>query len=198
MLHILCNTGTVSFVLADRLLFSYDMWLTRCVAVTNHCHGSNSVFCKWNEKLYHEMYAAYLMGRSDQDPSIDWYESGIGFLDNYIIPLAKKLKECGIFGVSSDEYLTYALANRQEWAIKGRQVCREMVIRRMNYFGQSKPTDEVRSNHPTGIICSNSPSRSASRSNEDLLLLRSRDPAMEGSPDRGTHNRNINLLEASS
>jgi hypothetical protein len=27
----------------------------------------------------------------------------IGFFDFYIIPLAKKLKDCGVFGVSSDE-----------------------------------------------------------------------------------------------
>jgi hypothetical protein len=30
-------------------------------------------------------------------------EGEIGFFDFYIIPLAKKLKECGVFGVSSDE-----------------------------------------------------------------------------------------------
>lgn len=37
----------------------------------------------------------------------------LGFFDNYVIPLAKKLKECGVFGVSSDEYLNYALENRR-------------------------------------------------------------------------------------
>jgi hypothetical protein len=30
----------------------------------------------------------------------------------YIIPLAKKLKECGVFA-SSDEYLNYAMKNRK-------------------------------------------------------------------------------------
>lgn len=30
----------------------------------------------------------------------------------YIIPLAKKLKECQVFGVSSDEYRNYAEKNR--------------------------------------------------------------------------------------
>jgi hypothetical protein len=32
-----------------------------------------------------------------------WYKGEIGFLDFYIIPLANKLKDCGVFGVSSDE-----------------------------------------------------------------------------------------------
>lgn len=45
----------------------------------------------------------------------------------YIIPLAKKLKECGVFGVASDEYLTYALENRKEWEVKGRGVVRQMI-----------------------------------------------------------------------
>ena len=47
--------------------------------------------------------------------------------DNYVIPLAKKLKECGVFGVSSDEYLNYALENRREWSIKGEEVVAEFV-----------------------------------------------------------------------
>lgn len=89
------------------------------------------VFCRWNENLYHEMYAAYLAGRSNKDPSVDWYESEIGFFDHNVIPLARKLKECGVFCVSSDEYLQYALANRQEWASKGEQVTKEMIARRI-------------------------------------------------------------------
>ena len=47
--------------------------------------------------------------------------------DFYIIPLAKKLKDCGVFGVSSDEYLNYAMKNREEWEIRGHEVVMEMV-----------------------------------------------------------------------
>lgn len=43
------------------------------------------------------------------------------------IPLAKKLKECGVFGVSSDEYLQYAIKNRNEWETKGQEVVEQMV-----------------------------------------------------------------------
>lgn len=45
------------------------------------------------------------------------------------IPLAKKLKECGVFGVSSDEYLNYALENRQEWEAKGEGIVKSLVER---------------------------------------------------------------------
>jgi hypothetical protein len=67
------------------------------------------------------------MGRSDVDPSLTWYEGEIGFFDYYIIPLAKKLKECGVFGVSSDEYLNYAIQNRDEWKDRGKELVNEMV-----------------------------------------------------------------------
>lgn len=80
------------------------------------------VFRKWNERLFLEIYQAYLDGRIDQDPSENWYKGEIGFFDYYIIPLARKLETCGIFGVSSDEYLQYATNNRTEWVEKGEAI----------------------------------------------------------------------------
>ncbi|CAB9519313.1 Receptor-type guanylate cyclase gcy [Seminavis robusta] len=87
------------------------------------------VYRKWNERLFHEMFNAYCAGRAEKDPSEFWYKGEIGFFDFYIIPLAKKLKDCGVFGVSSDEYLNYAIKNREEWARKGEAVTAEMVAK---------------------------------------------------------------------
>mmetsp|Transcript_46111 Transcript_46111/g.112724 ORF Transcript_46111/g.112724 Transcript_46111/m.112724 type:complete len:169 (-) Transcript_46111:226-732(-) len=85
------------------------------------------IYRKWNARLFEEMYKAYLEGRAEKDPSEFWYKGEIGFLDFYIIPLAKKLKECGVFGVSSDEYLQYAQNNRDEWEEKGKEVVDELT-----------------------------------------------------------------------
>lgn len=49
------------------------------------------------------------------------------FFDNYVIPMAQKLKDCGIFGVSSDELLTYAQQNRQEWTLDGKKHVQSMM-----------------------------------------------------------------------
>jgi hypothetical protein len=68
------------------------------------------------------MYFSFLLGRSEKDPSEGWYKGELWFFDFYVIPLARKLKECGVFGVSSDEYLDYALRNRNEWERKGKEV----------------------------------------------------------------------------
>ena len=43
------------------------------------------------------------------------------------IPLARKLQDCGVFGVSSDEYLDYAVKNRKEWELRGKEIVSEMV-----------------------------------------------------------------------
>jgi len=78
------------------------------------------------------MYLAYVQQRLEKDPSIGWYDGEIWFFDNYVIPLAHKLKECGVFGVSGDEYLNYAVQNRNEWAVKGREVVAAMLQRAHN------------------------------------------------------------------
>ncbi|CAB9519134.1 Receptor-type guanylate cyclase gcy [Seminavis robusta] len=85
------------------------------------------IYRKWNRRLFLEMYSAYKQGRMGADPSSFWYKGELGFFDNYIIPLAKKLETCGIFGVSSDECLTYAQQNRQEWEARGEEIVQELV-----------------------------------------------------------------------
>lgn len=112
------------------------------------------VYSKWNERLYAEMFSAYCKGRSSKDPTEGWYEGELWFFDNYVIPLAHKLKDCGVFGVSSDEYLNYALANRAEWEEKGKDIVATIHERykktfdlqssekghRLSILGSSEPT----------------------------------------------------------
>ncbi|CAB9513950.1 Receptor-type guanylate cyclase gcy [Seminavis robusta] len=93
----------------------------------SHCMQHWHVYQRWNERLFHEMYRSFRLGRSPKDPSEGWYKGEIWFFDNYVIPLAKKLNQCGVFGVSSDEYLTYAQSNRNEWEEKGQQLVDKMI-----------------------------------------------------------------------
>ncbi|KAG7348900.1 adenylate/guanylate cyclase [Nitzschia inconspicua] len=85
------------------------------------------IYRRWNERFFMECYQAYLDGRADVNPAKTWYKGELGFFDFYIIPLAKKLKECGVFGVSSDEYLSYALQNRKEWEERGEGLVKDMA-----------------------------------------------------------------------
>eukprot|EP00980_Cylindrotheca_fusiformis_P023101 scaffold10116_cov127-Cylindrotheca_fusiformis.AAC.3 len=90
------------------------------------------LYKEWNEMFFMECYGAYKAGRADSDPSVNWYKSEIGFFDFYVIPLAKKLASCGVFGVSSDEYLNYANANREEWVRDGEALVQEYIARFSN------------------------------------------------------------------
>jgi 3'5'-cyclic nucleotide phosphodiesterase/Adenylate and Guanylate cyclase catalytic domain len=80
------------------------------------------VYQSWNKRLFMEMYAAYSSGRADKNPLAGWFDGELWFFDNYVIPLAKKLKECEIFGVDCDQLLDYATQNRMEWLHKGNNI----------------------------------------------------------------------------
>lgn len=77
---------------------------------------------KFNRRLYEERYLAWINGHAPKDPTDGWYGGELWFFDNYIIPLANKLKACGVFGVTYDEFHTYAHENREEWKQKGQHI----------------------------------------------------------------------------
>ena len=112
--------------------------LEHLIQASDVCHTMQHwhIYRKWNERLFEEMYKAYREGRAAKDPSEFWYHGEIGFFDFYIIPLAKKLAECGVFGVSSDEYLNYAQKNRKEWELKGQDVVASMLEKCKDYHDE--------------------------------------------------------------
>jgi hypothetical protein len=97
------------------------------------------VYQKWNRRLFDELYTAFKAGRFDVDPCTFWYKGEMKFFDGYVIPLAKKLKDCGVFGVSSDECLNYATNNRKEWEAKGEMITEEL---KSNYNNREKEENE--------------------------------------------------------
>jgi 3'5'-cyclic nucleotide phosphodiesterase len=85
------------------------------------------MYRKWDELAFLEHYKAYMEGRADSvDPVTAWYEGEMASFDFVVIPLAKKLRDSGVFGTSGDEYLSFALRNRAEWEDRGREVLNEM------------------------------------------------------------------------
>jgi 3'5'-cyclic nucleotide phosphodiesterase/Adenylate and Guanylate cyclase catalytic domain len=95
-----------------------------------HCMQHWLTYLKFNKRLFEERYLAWLTASSldAKDPSVNWYQGEIWFFDNYIIPLAQKLEECGVFGVTYHECLNYAQQNRLEWERKGEGIVAEMLV----------------------------------------------------------------------
>jgi len=112
-----------SHALRATVVVEYIMQASDICHTMQHWH----IYRKWNYLLFVEMCAAHKAGRMAMDPASFWYNSELKFFDNYIIPLAQKLKECNVFGVSSEECLNYALQNREEWEVRGETIVEEMV-----------------------------------------------------------------------
>ena len=109
----------------DTIVIEHIIQASDLAHTMQHWH----IYQKWNERLFEEMYSAYECGRSEKDPAEGWYKGELWFYDNYVIPLAKKLEECNVFGVASDECLNYAQANRNEWSSKGQDLVKDMLTR---------------------------------------------------------------------
>ena len=86
---------------------------------------------------------SYSKGRGDVSPSEYWYDAELAFFDDCVLPLARKLKDAKIFGVSSEEYYNYALRNREEWEDKGREVVTYMSERVRSKLRSQNRTPKV-------------------------------------------------------
>jgi len=120
----------------EATLIENDQNALRATIVMEHiiqasdvCHTMQhwQIYRKWNRRLFWELLLAHRAGRMAANPISFWYQGELDFFDNYIIPLGKKLKECNVFGVSSDECLNYALRNRDEWEARGKEITKELL-----------------------------------------------------------------------
>ena len=48
------------------------------------------------------------------------------FFDNWVIPLAQNLRECGVLDIVSDELVKQARSNRRRWQLEGRKISENM------------------------------------------------------------------------
>ena len=85
------------------------------------------VYSSWNSRLFEEAHLAWQQCRSLYDPSETWFESELGLFDFVIIPMAQKLKDCGMFGAAGNSYLQFALSNRQQMHAQGKALVNEMI-----------------------------------------------------------------------
>lgn len=97
---------------------------------------------KWNERGFWEANRAFKSGRVKVDPAKTWYKDQLAYFDNFVIPLTMQLNDIDAFVVNSDEYLNYALRNRQRWSTNGREIVAALVDK---YAGerQNAKTDFV-------------------------------------------------------
>ena len=55
-----------------------------------------------------------------EDPQANWFENQITFLESYIMPLARRLNDMGVFGDSiGPMFETIVQQNREQWMSEG-------------------------------------------------------------------------------
>ena len=84
---------------------------------------------KWSSRLYFEQMATFETGRMNSDPSSNWFDNQIKFLDSYVIPLARRMDDMGVFGELGQQFAAFALENRRQWIEEGSDFTSWMVRR---------------------------------------------------------------------
>jgi 3'5'-cyclic nucleotide phosphodiesterase len=79
------NAGTGmsanSFHLKSTIIIEYLIQASDVAHTMQHW----TIYRKWNTRLFQEMYAAYMSGRSPTNPADGWYKGELWFFDNYIV-----------------------------------------------------------------------------------------------------------------
>lgn len=82
---------------------------------------------KWSNRLYMELRKAYHANRG-MDPKPKWFENQIGFLESYLLPLAHKLEDTGVFGETAGALFSKIVeSNRDNWLTDGYDVTQEII-----------------------------------------------------------------------
>jgi hypothetical protein len=82
----------------------------------------------WSGRLYLELRRAYVSGRGT-DPSDRWFENQIGFLESYLLPLARRLEDTGVFNESilGTIFSSTVESNRDRWLTEGFEVTQQSI-----------------------------------------------------------------------
>ncbi|CAJ1941380.1 unnamed protein product [Cylindrotheca closterium] len=129
-----------------------------------HTMQNWELYREWNEKLFNEFYDAHEDGRTPKDPSTNWYNGELWFFDNWVIPLAENLRECGIFDIVSNQLIKQARSNRKRWELEGKRITEEMTKAAI-------ARNEERSTRR--ISCTSANSLASARSHGSELILTS-------------------------
>ena len=91
-----------------------------------HTMQSWDIFVKWNTRLFIELNDAYVSGRGN-NPASNWFNGQIGFFDYYVIPLAKRLQQSGVFGIAGDSFVENAVNNKNRWQQDGLMIVNNIL-----------------------------------------------------------------------
>jgi hypothetical protein len=83
----------------------------------------------WSNRLFLELKRAHMQGRGP-DPKGGWFENQIAFLESYLLPLARRLEDMGIYGpVVGPVFARLVETNRDRWLVEGMAVTEAIIAK---------------------------------------------------------------------
>jgi len=68
------------------------------------------------------------VGKRGMDPQEKWFENQIGFLESYLLPIARRLEDTGVFTEETGQmFADIVESNRDEWLTKGLEETQKIV-----------------------------------------------------------------------
>ena len=82
---------------------------------------------KWSNRLFLELRRAYVQGRGE-DPQNGWFSNQIGFLEGYLLPVARRLDDTGVFGDTIGAMFAEGVEdNRERWMREGMSLTASII-----------------------------------------------------------------------
>lgn len=98
---------------------------------------------KWSKRLFLELKKAFVQGRG-ADPQEGWFKNQTGFLEAYLLPLARKLDDTGVFGDTRGSMFAKIVEDSKERWMKEGASCTTDIIREGHLlFPEADSEDET-------------------------------------------------------
>lgn len=98
---------------------------------------------KWSNRLFLELKKAFVQGRGD-DPQAGWFNNQIGFLEAYLLPLARKLDDTGVFGDTRGSIFAHIVEeNKERWMREGASLTANIIREGHLQFPEADSDDEM-------------------------------------------------------
>ena len=115
--------------------------LMKAADVAHNLQGWDQM-AKYSNRLFLELRRAYVQGRGE-DPQNGWFSNQIGFLEAYLLPLARKLDDVGIFGDSQGaRFAEIVVENRDRWMKEGMALTAQIIQEGDRLYPTGDTTDE--------------------------------------------------------
>lgn len=106
-----------------------------------HNLQSFELMASWSNRLFLELKKAYVQGRGI-DPQDGWFKNQVGFIEAYLLPLARKLDDTGVFGESRGSMFAKIVEESKERWMKEGASCTTDIIREGRLLFPGVESDE--------------------------------------------------------